>query len=118
MTRSELFKAAWRLARQGAARFGGSARRYFAAALRMIYASLVRPSGAAALARRRQAGAALGYDVAPRRVVVAVKSRRHSVTWLASAPRATLRRFNAIGFCIELASNFIKRVYQTVTRRS
>ena len=37
MNTREIFLEAWRLARQGARRFGGSAREYFAAALKWVY---------------------------------------------------------------------------------
>lgn len=40
MTNREIFKQAWSLARDGARRFGGSAREYFAQALRWVYAKI------------------------------------------------------------------------------
>lgn len=37
MTKSEIFTAAWELAKQGAAKFGGSSKEYFAEALKIAY---------------------------------------------------------------------------------
>ena len=39
MSKSEIFNKAWKLAKEGAARFGGSCRDYFAQALKMAYAA-------------------------------------------------------------------------------
>lgn len=40
MSKSEIFVKAWKLANAGAARFGGSSKDYFAASLKIVYASL------------------------------------------------------------------------------
>lgn len=37
MTKSEIFTAAWELAKQGASKFGGSSKDYFSAALKIAY---------------------------------------------------------------------------------
>lgn len=39
MSRSKIFVRAWKLARKGANKFGGSAREYFADSLRRVYAA-------------------------------------------------------------------------------
>lgn len=37
MTKSNLFKTAWRIAKEGAAKFGGSSKEYFAESLKLAY---------------------------------------------------------------------------------
>lgn len=39
MSKSEIFKKAWVLAKAGAVRFGGSSKDYFAASLKIVYAT-------------------------------------------------------------------------------
>ena len=51
MDRRQIFRTAWTIARDGAARFGGSAKQYFSAALRQAYKA----------ARAAKALAAAGY---------------------------------------------------------
>lgn len=41
MTKSQIFKNAWAIAKQGASKFGGSSKEYFAEALKMAYAGYV-----------------------------------------------------------------------------
>jgi hypothetical protein len=48
ITKSKIFSAAWAVAKQGAAKFGGSARQYFAEALRMAYAAVAARAAKAA----------------------------------------------------------------------
>ena len=37
MTKSNIFKTAWRIAKEGAAKFGGSSKEYFAESLKLAY---------------------------------------------------------------------------------
>lgn len=40
MTNAKIFSAAWTVAKQGAAKFGGSSKDYFAESLKMVYATI------------------------------------------------------------------------------
>jgi len=87
LSRSAIFKAAWKVARSGAARFGGRASRYFACALRQVYADiaaqLAKPARLVPAPVRQLAG--LAGDVVTLLAGLATwctLSLRHVATWI------------------------------------